>query len=109
VRAFDGIGCRGTQPDLTVLLDLDPGAAMARAGGRAALRRSRLERFEALGIGFQRRVRVGYRAIARQDPRRVKLVRADRSVAEIQDEIGRLVETLLARRGERKQAVHPKT
>jgi hypothetical protein len=39
----------------------------------------------------------------------VKLVRADRSVAEIQDEIGRLVETLLARRGERKQAVHPKT
>jgi len=109
VRTFDRIVCRGTQPDLTVLLDLDPSAAMARAGGRAALQRSRLERFEALGIGFQRRVRAGYRAMARQEPRRVKLVRADRSVAEIQNEIGRLVETLLARRGKRKQPAHPKT
>lgn len=95
VRAFDRVVCDGTQPDLTILLDLDPRAALARAQGRETRRNSRRGRFEAQGRQFHTRVRAGYLAIARQEPRRVKVVRADRPVAEVQAEIRRLVEGFL--------------
>lgn len=98
VRALDRVICGPTQPDLTVVLDLEPRRALARAQGRETRRSSRHGRFEAEGLKFHARVRAGYLAIARREPRRVKLVRVDRSVAEVQAEIRRLVDNLLARR-----------
>jgi dTMP kinase len=50
-------------------------------------------------LNFHERVRRGYLAIARQDPHRVKVVRADRPVGEVQAEIRNLVDDFLARRG----------
>ncbi len=99
VRAFDRIVCGKTQPDLTIVLDLDPQLALARAQGRETRRKSRHGRFESQGLQFHQRVRAGYLAIARRTPQRVKVVPADRPVLEIQREIRALVERLLARRG----------
>jgi dTMP kinase len=70
--------------------------------GREARRNSRRGRFEAEGIEFQERVRSGYLAIAQREPRRVRVVRADRPVAEVAREIRRLVDALLDRRGKLK-------
>ena len=98
VRAFDRVICGETQPDLTIVLDLEPGRALGRAQGREARRRSRRGRFEAAGLKFYQRVRAGYLSLARGDPHRVKIVRADRSVDEIQEEIRALVHELLADR-----------
>ncbi len=101
VRAFDRAVCGKTQPDLTILLDLDPRAALGRARGREARRKSQRSRFELEGLKFQQRVRAGYLAIARRDPRRVKVVRADRNVSEVQAEIQKVVERFLRTRGRR--------
>jgi dTMP kinase len=96
VRAFDRVICGETQPDLTIILDLDPKRALGRALGRDSRRRSRLDRIEAQGLAFHQRVRAGYLAIARRAPGRVKVVRADQSIGEIQRQIRALIDPLLA-------------
>jgi dTMP kinase len=103
VRALDRIVCGATQPDLTLVFDLAPGVALKRAQGRDLRRKSRRGRFEAESLKFHERVRQGYLAIARQDPKRVKVVDADGPAELVQIEVRRLVDVLLARRGKRKR------
>jgi dTMP kinase len=98
VRAIDRIICGRTQPDLTLLLDLDPRAALGRARKRNVRRRVKHTRFENHGLKFQKRVHTGYLALRRQQPQRIKLVQADRPVAEIEAEIRKIVDALLVRR-----------
>ena len=98
IRAFDRIVCARTQPDLTLVLDLAPRLSLQRAQGRQSQRKSRQERFELQGMNFHRRVRRGYLALARKEPRRVKVVRANGPVAEVQAEIRKVVDAFLARR-----------
>jgi dTMP kinase len=54
-------------PDLTVVLDVDPIVALARAGGGG-------DRIEAEGLGFQQRVAAGFAALVRRYPQRVRLI-----------------------------------
>jgi len=98
VHALDRIICGRTQPELTLLLDLDPQAALARARTRNKRHRVKNTRFENHGLKFQKRVRAGYLALAQKQPRRIKVIQADRPVAEIEAEIHRIVDALLARR-----------
>jgi dTMP kinase len=98
VRAFDRIICDRTQPDLTIVLDLAPRLSLERAQGRETRRESKQGRFESQGLSFHKRVRNGYLAIARKEPRRMKVVQADRPVAEVHAEIRKLVDAFLARR-----------
>jgi dTMP kinase len=98
VRAFDRIICARTQPHLTIVLDLPPRLSLERAQGRQSRRKSKQQRFELQGMRFHKRVREAYLAIARKEPRRVKVVQADRPVAEVQAEIRKLVDAFLARR-----------
>jgi dTMP kinase len=98
VRAFDRLICARTQPDLTLLLDLAPRLSLRRALARQSRRQSNQERFELQGMSFHKKVRDGYLAIARKEPRRVKVVQADAPVAEVQAQIRKLVDALLARR-----------
>jgi dTMP kinase len=103
VRAFDRVVCGKIQPNLTIVLDLDPRVSLARARGRKMRRNSRpsADGFEAQGLRFQERVRAGYLAIAARDPQRVKVVRGDRPASEVQAEIGRIVDEFL--KGKRKR------
>ncbi len=101
VRAFDRLICGSTQPDLTLVLDLEPRPALRRALGREARHKSRRGRFEAEGLEFQERVRRGYLALARREPRRVRLVRADRTVAEVARAVRDMVDRFLNRRHRR--------
>jgi dTMP kinase len=94
VRAFDRVVCGPTQPDLTIVLDVSPRIALARALHRDSRRHSGGNRFEDEGLAFQHRVRAGYLEIARQEPQRVKLLRADRALTEVHAEIRALVDTL---------------
>jgi dTMP kinase len=98
VRAFDRVICGTTQPDMTIILDLDPERARGRALERDSQKRSRLDRIEAQGLAFHKRVRAGYLAIARSAPERIKLVPADQSIEELQRQIRELIEPLLAGR-----------
>ena len=98
VRALDRVICGRTQPGLTLLLDLSANRALGRARGRESRRNSAHSRFESESLKFHERVRAGYRAIARREPQRMKLIKADRSVAEVQADSRRLVDEFLVRR-----------
>ncbi len=95
VRLLDELICGSTQPGLTLILDAPPQVAGKRSRGRSGDGKHR--RFENAGLRFQAGVRRGYLAIARRDPGRVKIVRADGPVGEVQAEVRRLVEVFLAR------------
>jgi dTMP kinase len=98
VRAFDRVICGKVQPDLTIVLDLEPERALARAQGRDTRRRSRHDRFEKQSLAFHKRVRAGYLALARMSPGHIKLVRADQTIDEMQRQVRALIEPLFARK-----------
>ncbi len=62
VHSLNRAATRGLQPDLTVLLDIDPALGL-----RSARRRTR---FEAEGVNFQARVRRGYLRYRKERPGR---------------------------------------
>jgi dTMP kinase len=109
VRGFDRVICGATQPDLTIVLDLDPKAALDRALGRGTREHSKLDRIEAQGLAFHQRVRAGYLAIARTAPDRIKVVNADQTVEALQKQIRTLIEALLAGRPRQMNGSKPRS
>lgn len=68
-------GCR---PDLTLVFDLPVEDALRRRSDRAAE-----DRLELKGLEFQARVAAGFRAVAADEPDRVKLIDAGGSIVEV--------------------------
>ncbi|MGF1659029.1 MAG: dTMP kinase [Rubrimonas sp.] len=66
----------GREPDLALILDVDPEAALARGTAREAAKGGGETRFEAFGLDFQRRLRDAFRAIAAAEPQRCALIDA---------------------------------
>lgn len=64
----------GQEPDLTLVIDMDPAAALARG----LARRSGEDRFEEMGLAFQERGRDGFLALARDFPGRVAVIDGNR-------------------------------
>lgn len=73
-----------TEPDLTFVIDMDPEIALARGLARG----SGEDRFEEMGLAFQRRLRAGFRALAEEFPARIVLIDGQREAAAIAAEIG---------------------
>jgi len=82
----------GLEPDLTFVLDMDAGVALARGLARG----SGEDRFEGFGLGFQEQLRAGFRALAAEFPARVRLVDAARPSETIAAEIAASAATVLA-------------
>jgi dTMP kinase len=85
------------RPSRTVLLDLDPVTALARARRRnAGQGLDRTEgRFEQELLDFHRRVRAGYLELAAGEPARYRVVRADGEPSEVEKRIARALDDLL--------------
>ncbi len=84
IRRLNQFATDGIAPDLTVLLDLDPGIGLLRCTkGSGALQSSR-DRIEAEPLDFHRRIREGYLALAREDPDRIRVIDARLSIAEVE-------------------------
>lgn len=79
------------QPDLTLLLDIEPQLGLARARERAAL-----DRFEQESIAFFERVRRSYQQRADEDPQRFELIDASQTLAQVQADIGAALKRLFA-------------
>ena len=58
------------EPDLTFIIDMDPEIALARGLARA----SGEDRFEDLGLAFQKDLRAGIQTLAAQAPERCHLI-----------------------------------
>lgn len=76
-RAANGLACAGIAPDRTVLLDMDPTQACARARAQGQ------DRIERLEDDFHRRVRQGFLQLAHDEPGRVRVVDAQGSAAQV--------------------------
>jgi len=96
IRSLDGIVTGGLRPDLTVLLDIEPAAGLARARGRNSSRGLEGEaRFENEALAFHERVRKGYLALAAQEPVRFRRVDASQTPDEIQNSIRKIIDDVL--------------
>ncbi len=69
----------GREPDLTLILDMDPEVALARG----LARRSGEDRFEEEGLAFQQKLRAGFLALAETEPARCRLIDARRDAEAI--------------------------
>ncbi|MFC7703956.1 dTMP kinase [Plastorhodobacter daqingensis] len=81
----------GTEPHLTLIIDVEPGAALARG----LARNSGEDRFEDLGLAFQTRLATGFRALAREFPERCRLVDGNRDIDAIAAEVAALAQAAL--------------
>lgn len=86
IRMLDEINrfaCRGVMPDLTIVLDLDPELGMRRSTGRVARAEFENDRFDSETLAFHTAVRNGFLELARQEPRRIKIISAEGSVEDV--------------------------
>ena len=95
IMAMDELLCYGVRPDLTLLLDIDPETAARRTGSRNRAAHQTETRFEEEGLEFFRRVRTGYREIARNEPERVRMADARGSIAEVRAQVDQAVDEFL--------------
>jgi dTMP kinase len=73
----------GVEPDLTLLIDMEPEAALARARSRATAE----ERFEEFGLPLQQRMRAGFLALAQEYPDRIVVIDGTRAVEAVAEDV----------------------
>jgi len=89
IRELNVRATGGVLPDLTLLFDLDPAEGFRRIGRR------RRDHFERQALAFHGRVRRGYLEIQRAEPKRVRIVDASRTPAEVGAQARAIIEEFL--------------
>ncbi len=97
IGSLENVFCGGVRPDLTLVLDIDPPTAAERTGARNRSSRATATRFETEGLEFFRRVQQGYRALAQQEPDRVRIIDGRAGIAEVHLQVRRWVDEQLVR------------
>jgi len=81
----------GREPDLTLVLDMDPALALSRG----LARQSGEDRFEDFGESFQVKLRAGFRALVSEAPGRCVLIDAGRDADAVAADVQAIVEARL--------------
>jgi dTMP kinase len=79
----------GREPDLTLLIDMDPATGL----NRALSRQTADERFEAFGEDLQKAMRAGFLELANDFPDRIIPIDGNRDITSVAADIRRVVET----------------
>lgn len=82
----------GLEPDMTLLIDMDPQSGLARAKARAGIE----ERFEDFGLALQQDMRDGFLGLAQEFRDRIQVIDGNRSIDAVQADILALVTSALA-------------
>lgn len=80
INMLNNLATNGKKPDLTFVFDIDVETSMQRVGKEK-------DRMESAGIEFHNRVRQGYLELAKQEPKRIKVIDATKSIEEIHKEV----------------------
>lgn len=80
IDLLNDIATGGMKPDLTIVFDIDVETSMIRVGNEK-------DRMESAGKDFHDRVRKGYLELAKQEPKRVKVIDATKSIDEIHNAV----------------------
>ncbi len=81
----------GREPDLTLLIDMDPDTGHSRAKGRQGAE----ERFEDFGPALQRQMRAGFLALADEFPDRFRVVDGNRDIDSVAVDVTDIVSKTL--------------
>jgi dTMP kinase len=84
VNDLERIACRGLKPDLTILVDVDAEASLARARSRNQAEPHCETRMDDQAIEFHLKVHQAYHALAAAEPERVKVVDGRAGMDEIE-------------------------
>jgi len=80
------------EPDLTLVIDMDPHEGLARAAARGSVE----GRFESFGHGLQVRLRAGFLALAEEFPDRIVVIDGGRAAEAVTVDAARIAEARLA-------------
>ncbi len=84
INTLNSLATGGKKPDLTFVFDIDVETSMQRVGANK-------DRMESAGMEFFNRVRNGYLEIAKQEPQRVKVLDARKSIEDIHKDLMTLI------------------
>jgi dTMP kinase len=99
LSAIDAIVVGGDQPDLTVLLDLDPASGLARADKRraaASVASTTADTYEGQRLEFHEHLRKGFLALAGAEPKRFVVLDATELESVLADRIWQHVSSRFA-------------
>jgi dTMP kinase len=85
LRDLARVATGGLEPDLTILLDVDPELGIGRKAAEAR------NRFESIDLAFHRRVRAGFLALAGEAPDRWRVVDSSRHIDRVFEDAAALV------------------
>ncbi len=91
VVALDRIACRGLKPGLTILVDVDAEASLARARARNVAQPHCETRMDDQALEFHLKVYDAYHALAAAEPDRVKLVNGRLDMDSIERDVWKIV------------------
>jgi len=92
IDSLDKIATAKMRPDLTILLDLD-----VKTGLMRNKHINKVDRLELEDIKFHEKVRAGFLKLAAKEPKRIRLVKASKSLDAVHKEIVRIVNKWLRR------------
>ncbi len=81
----------GREPDLTILIDMDPQTGLSRAKGRQGTE----ERFEDFGLDLQQKMRAGFLALAIEFSQRFRVIDGNRDMDSVARDVTEIVEQAL--------------
>ncbi len=87
IRQLQRLMLEGFAPDLTFMLDIDVKEGIARAGKRG----DNENRYESMAMEFHERVRQGYLAIAKKEPKRCVVLDATESIEDLRQKINETI------------------
>ena len=87
INKLNMIATGNRKPDLTIVFDVDVETSMARVGAEK-------DRMESAGREFFNRVRFGYLEIAKQEPERVRVLDATKTIEDVQKDVIKLIDSL---------------
>lgn len=93
IQKLNRFAASGIVPDMTIVMDLKPEAALGRAKKLKKLP-DRLEREE---LRFHRKVRIGYLTLARREPGRIKVIKGENGIEKNWGKVKLVVDKVLNR------------
>lgn len=83
------------EPDLTIVLDLDPKIGLARSFNKAKTMDVKELRFEKRELEFHNNMRKGFLMIAKQEPKRCVVLDANKTIEELHSDIVKVMQERL--------------
>jgi len=88
IKKVGDLATQGITPELTFVFDIDAEKGLSRTGKVK-------DRIELRSLSYHERVRKGYQQIAKQEPKRIKLIKVNKGKEEIQEIIQGYIKKLI--------------